>query len=60
MLGLSIEQLAILGGVGLALFVLLLVLRAALKATKVVLRLGCVGILTVLIIVFAVLRVIGA
>jgi len=60
MLGLTLEQLLIMGGVGIALLVLLFVLRAVLRATKVVLRLGCVGILIILGVLFFVLRGIGA
>ena len=59
MLGLTLEQLFIMGGVGIALLVLLFVLRAAMRATKMVLRLGCVGIIVILGVLFFVLRGIG-
>ena len=59
MLGLTLEQLFIMGGVGIALLVLLFVLRAAMRATKMVLRLGCVGIVVILGVLFFVLRGIG-
>lgn len=59
MLGLTLEQLFIMGGVGIALLVLLFVLRAAMRATKMVLRLGCVGIVVILGVLFVVLRGIG-
>jgi len=59
LLGLTLEQLLTLAGVGVGLFVLLLVLKAVLKATKVVLRLGCLGIVIILVVVFVVMQVIG-
>mgnify|MGYP006308968713 CR=1 FL=1 len=59
MLGLTLEQLFIIGGVGVALVVLLFVLRAALRATKVVLRFGCLGIVIILAVLFFVLRGVG-
>lgn len=59
MLGLTLEQLLILAGVGVALVVLLLVLRALLRVTRQVLRFGCLGIVLVLAIVFVVMRALG-
>ena len=59
MLGLTLDQLLILAGVGVALVVLLLILRALLKLTKVVLRFGCLGIVIVLVIVFVLMQVLG-
>ena len=59
MLGLTLEQLFIMGGVGVALLVLLFVLRAAMRATKVILRLGCVAIVIILGVLFFVLRGVG-
>ena len=58
MLGLNLEQLLILAGVGVALVILLWVLKAVLKATRVVLRFGCVAIAIILVILFVVMRVI--
>jgi len=58
-LGLTLDQLLILAGVGVALVVLLLILRALLKLTKVVLRFGCLGIVIVLVIVFVLMQVLG-
>jgi hypothetical protein len=58
-LGLTFEQLLILVGVAVALVVLLVVLRALLRLTKAVLRLGCLGIVIVLAVVFAVMQVVG-
>jgi len=60
MLGLTLEQLLIMGGVGVALLLLLFILRAAMKATKVVLRLGCVGIVIILGVLFFVLQTVGS
>lgn len=59
MLGLTPDQLLILAGVGVALVVLLVVLRALLRLTKAVLRFGCLGIVIVLAIVFALMRGFG-
>ncbi len=56
MLGLTLDQLFILIGVGVALLVLLLVLRTLLRLTKVMLRFGCLGIVIVLVIVFALMH----
>lgn len=58
-LGLTVDQLLILAGVGVALVVLLLTLRALLKLTKAVLRFGCLGIVIVLAIVFVLMQVFG-
>lgn len=59
MLGLAFNQLLILAVVGVALVVLLLGLRALLRLTKVVVRIGCVGIVILLAIGFFVLRGVG-
>lgn len=59
MLGLTPDQLLILAGVGVALVVLLVMLRALLRLTKAVLRFGCLGIVIVLAIVFALMRGFG-
>jgi hypothetical protein len=58
-LGLTFEQLLILAGVGVALVVLLLVLRAFLRMTKTILRFGCLGIVIVLAVVFFLMRGVG-
>ena len=60
MLGLTLGQLFIMVGVGIALLILLFVLRALMRATKVILRLGCVGIVIILGVLFFVLRGIGS
>ena len=54
--GLAVEQLPILAGVGVALVVLLFVLKTLFKLTKVFLGLGCLGILVVLAVVFVLLQ----
>ena len=59
MLGLTIEQLLILAGVGVALVVLLLVLRAIFRLTRMLFRLGCLGVVVALIIAFALMRGLG-
>lgn len=58
-LGLTTTQLLILAGLGLVLFVLLLVFRHVLKLTKTLLQLGCLGILILLVIAFFALRSLG-
>jgi hypothetical protein len=58
-LGLTIEQWLILIGVGVALVVLLLALRVLLRLTRAFLRLGCLGILVLLLVVFALMRGLG-
>jgi hypothetical protein len=58
-LGLTLEQLLILAGVGVALVVLLFILRALFKLTKAVLRFGCLGIVIALAIVFVMMQVLG-
>ncbi len=49
-LGLTTGQLLLLAGIGVVLFVLLLVFRHVLKLTKTLLQLGCLGILILLVI----------
>ncbi len=56
MLGLTVEQLLILAGVGVGLVVLLVVLRALLRLTKVFLRLGCLGAVIVVVVAYALMR----
>lgn len=51
--GLTTGQLLMLAGLGLILFVILLVLRHVLKLTKTCLSLGCLGIFILLLIVGA-------
>jgi hypothetical protein len=58
-LALTLEQLLTLVGAGAALLVLLFVLRALLRLTRTVLRLGCLGIVIVLAIIFAVMHGFG-
>ena len=58
-LGLTLEQLLILAGSGAALVVLLVVLRVLLRLTRKVLRLGCLGILIALAIIFAMMHGLG-
>jgi predicted tellurium resistance membrane protein TerC len=55
-LGLTVEQLLILAGVGVALIVLLMILRAIFRLTRAFLRLGCLGVIIVLVIAFALMR----
>ena len=59
MVGLSVEQLLVLGGVAIALVVVLLVLRTLLKLTRAVVRFGCLVILVLLVMAFVVMRVVG-
>lgn len=59
MLGLTFDQLLILAGVGVALVVLLLLLRALLKLTKSILRFGCLGVVIILAVIFIVMRGLG-
>lgn len=59
MLGLKLDQLLVLAGVGVALVVLLLGLRVVLRLTRVVLRLGCVGIVIILVVIFVIMRAFG-
>jgi hypothetical protein len=54
-----LEQLLVLGGVAIALVVLLLVLRTLLKLTRAFLRFGCLGVLILLVIAFVLMRVLG-
>lgn len=56
MLGLTVEQLLILAGVGVGLVVLLVVLRALLRLTRVFLRLGCLGVVIVVVVAYALMR----
>jgi len=58
-MGLSVEELLVLGGVAIALVVLLLVLRTLLKLTRAFVRFGCLGILVLLAIAFVLMRVFG-
>jgi hypothetical protein len=58
-LGLTLQQLLTLVGVGVALVVLLMILRVLLKLTKAVLRFGCLGIVITLAIVFVMMQVLG-
>ena len=58
-LGLTTGQLLTLVGLGVVLLVALLVLSVALKLAKAVLKLGCVGILILLVVAFFVLRGMG-
>jgi hypothetical protein len=59
-LGLTVKQLLILAGTGVALVVLLAVLRVLLKLTKAFLKLGCLTILILLVVAFALMRGFGA
>jgi hypothetical protein len=59
MLGLTAEQLLILTGVAVALVVLLVVLRTLLKLTRAFVKFGCLGILILLAVTFALMRVLG-
>lgn len=56
MLGLGVEQLLILAGIGVALVVLLVILRAIFRLTRVFFRLGCLGVLIVLAVAFLLMR----
>jgi len=58
-LGLAVEQLLILAGVGIALVVLLVVLRTIFRLTRILFRVGCVGVIVVLIVAFALMRGFG-
>lgn len=59
MFGLTLEQLSILAGAGVGLLVLLLVFRTVLKLTKTVLRFGCLSIIVILAVAFALMRGFG-
>lgn len=52
MLGLTVEQLLILVGIALGLIVLLAGLRWILSLARVFLRLGCVGIVMILVVIY--------
>ena len=54
--GLTVDQLLVLAGLAVVLFLLLLVLRTVLKLTKAFLKLGCLGIVFLLVIAFFVLQ----
>ncbi len=56
MLGLTLEQFLILAAIGVALAVLLLVLRTVFKLARVIFRLGCFGVIIVLAVAFALMR----
>lgn len=56
MLGLTLEQFLILAAIGVALAVLLLVLRTVFKLARVIFRLGCLGVIIVLAVAFALMR----
>ena len=58
-LGLTMDQLLMLAGLGVVLLVALVVLRTVVKLTRAMLKLGCVGILILLAVVFFVLRAAG-
>jgi len=57
--GLTTSQLLTLAGLGVVLLVALFVLRAVVKLTKAMLRLGCLGVLVLLAVAFFVLRAMG-
>lgn len=59
MLGLTVEQWLTLVGVAVALVVLLLVLRMLFRLTRAFLKLGCLGILILLAVAFALMRGLG-
>jgi hypothetical protein len=56
LLGLTTDQILTLISLGVILLVALLILRAVVKLTKVFLRLGCLGILVILAVLFFALR----
>jgi hypothetical protein len=58
-LGLTVEQFLTLAGIAVALVVLLLVLRTLLKLTRAFVKFGCLGILILLVVSFALMRVLG-
>jgi hypothetical protein len=55
-LGLTTDQLLTLISLGVILLVALLILKTVVKLTKAFLRLGCLGILVILVVLFFVLR----
>ena len=59
MLGLTVEQLFILGGVAVALVLVLLALRTLLKLTRAFLKFGCLGIIVIVVAAFVLMRVLG-
>ncbi len=56
LLGLSLQRLLIVAGVGVLLLALLLVLKAVLKLTRACLAVGCLGVLVVLAVLFVLMR----
>ena len=54
--GLTADQLLMLVGIGVVLLVALLVLRAVVKLTQALLRLGCLVILVLLVVAFFAMR----
>lgn len=56
MLGLAVEQLVILAAIGIALVVLLVVLRAIFRLTRLFFRLGCIGVIVVVLVAFLLMR----
>ena len=59
LLGLTIEQLMMLAGVAVALVVLLVVLRTIFRLTRILFRVGCLGVIVVLVVAFALMRGFG-
>jgi hypothetical protein len=59
-LGLTVQQLLIIAAVGVALVVLLFVLRTLFRLTKAVLRFGCLGVVIILAIIFVAMQAFGA
>lgn len=55
-IGLTMGQLLMLTGIGVVLLVILFVLVTVLKLTKALLKLGCLGVVVLLIIAYFVLR----
>jgi hypothetical protein len=58
-LGLTLEQWLILVGVGIALLVLLFLLRTVLRITRTLLRLGCFGIIIAVAVIFTLMQGFG-
>ena len=59
MLGLTVGQLLTLGGVAVAMVLVLLALRTLLKLTRAFLKFGCLVIIVIVVAAFVLMRVLG-
>lgn len=56
MLGLTVEQLVLLAAIGFGMVVLLVVSRAIFRLTRLIFRLGCLGVIVVVVVAFLLMR----